>query len=366
MKNRRWPSVLLGLVVSVVALGYLLRRDLSGVRDELAAANYLAVIPTVALTVLGLWMRSERWRVLLDYRLGHADSFHILNISYFLNGVLPLRIGELGRAALATRVDPPVSVLTSLSSVVVERLLDTLAVFILVGLTLLSLPTDLEIGLMGLAMGALAVIGVIMLAIFAAHPAWAHTLLETLGRVIPLLRRPTFHGWLDQLLDGIKPLSSWRSMALVAGWSGVSWLSSVVAGYIMLFAVFDEPTLVASMAMVSLASFVIAVPAVPGNLGPFEAAVAFGLAGVGLVDEPSAAPAVAFAILLHVVNLLTYIGVGLVGLWVQDVNPGELTRTARSLRRMVDRDTPATAETTGSALGIAGDSEESAGASTLR
>jgi len=330
--KKRWPSVVLGLVVSAVALAYLLRRDLSGVRDELLEARYWVVIPCLLISMFGLWLRSERWRVLLDGRLSPKDSFHILNISYFVNGVLPLRIGEVVRAVLAARADPPVRVLTSLSTVVVERLLDTLAVFALIGLTLVILPVRLEIGVVGLAMGVGAVIGVILLTVFAIRPHWAHRLLDGAGRLIPLLRRPSMHNWLEHLLDGIRPMASVRSALLAIFWTAVAWGSSVVAGYIVLYTIFDRPTWAASMAMIALASFVVAVPAVPGNLGPFEAAVAFGLAGAGLVSEATDAPSVAFALILHVVNLLTYISMGLIGLWSLDVSLGEVTRSARYLR----------------------------------
>jgi hypothetical protein len=279
-------------------------------------------------SVFGLWLRSLRWRVLLDNRLSHKDSFHILNISYFINGVLPLRVGELARAALATQADPPVRALTCLSTVLVERLLDTLAVFALIGLTLAILPVGLEIGVVGAVLGIGAIIGVIVLAIFAARPTLAHAILNA----IPLLRRPALHEWLDHLLDGIKPLASVRASLLAVGWTAAAWGTSVIAGYIILYSVFDDPTWVASMAMIALASFVVAVPAVPGNLGPFEASVAFALAGAGLVAEPSDAPSVAFALLLHVTNLATYILMGLIGLWAQDVGLGDVTRAAQNLR----------------------------------
>ena len=91
--KKRWPSLLLGLAVSIIALVYLFRRDLGGVRDELASARYWTVLPVMAISLLGLWLRSIRWRVLLNGRLSPGESFHILNISYFVNGVLPLRVG---------------------------------------------------------------------------------------------------------------------------------------------------------------------------------------------------------------------------------------------------------------------------------
>ncbi len=330
--KKRWPSLILGVAVSVVALYYLLRRDLSAVQDELAHARYWTVLPTLALTLLGLWLRSLRWRVLLGYRIAPRHSFHILNVSYFINAVLPLRVGELARAVLAARTKPPIPVLTSLSSVVVERLLDTLAVFALIGLTLLALPVGLEIGLIGVLLGVGTVIGVIVLALFAARPAWAHRLLDGAARIVPVLRRPALHTWVDHALDGITPLASPRLALLAALWTALGWAASVAAGYVLLYAIFDQPTWTASMAMIALASFAIAVPAVPGNLGPFEAAVVFGLASAGLVDEPTAAPAVAFALLVHVVNVASYVALGLIGLWAEDISLGDLTRAAQGLR----------------------------------
>lgn len=338
--RKRWTSLLLGLVVSVAALYFLLRRDLSEVQAEFERANYWYVLPCLVVSVVGLWLRGLRWRVLLNGRVGLSHSFHILNVSYFINGVLPLRVGELARVVLAARLQPPVRVLTSFSTILVERLLDTLAVFALVGITLALNPASLEIGVVGMLLGAGAVVGVVVLVIFAARPAWAHALLALGARVLPPLRRPVVRGWLDSLLDGIKPLAAPRLAVQAVLWTAAGWAASVVAGYVILFAIFDEPTWVASLAMVALASFVIAVPAIPGNLGPFEASVAFGVAWAGLTDDPSDAPAVAFAILLHIVNLATYITMGLVGLWAEDVGLGEIVRAAQNLGRRPDITSP--------------------------
>ncbi len=324
---------MLGAVVSLAALYYLFHRDLSAVRDELLHARYAAVIPCVVLIVVGLWLRALRWRVLLGGRLAPGHSFHILNVSYFVNGVLPLRVGELARAALAARVDPPVPVFTALSTIVVERLLDTMAVFALIGLTLAILPTGLEIGVMGAVLGVGTVVGVAVLLMLAARPLWAHTALDGMGRVLPPLRGERLHAWLDHALDGIIPLADPRTAALAIVWTAVAWATSVMAGYALLYAIFDTPTWAASLAMIALASFAIAVPAVPGNLGPFEAAIVFALASTGVVAHPTDPSAVAFALLLHAEGLIVYIVLGLVGLWAEGVGLGELVSATRGLRR---------------------------------
>jgi len=51
---------------------------------------------------------------------------------------------------------------------------------------------------------------------------------------------------------------------------------------------------------------------------------------------------VAFALLLHVVNLGTYILMGLIGLWAENVSLGDVTRAAQALRAR--RNTPALPE----------------------
>ena len=330
--KKRWLSIFIGLVISVVALAFLFRRDLGDVRDELAHARYWTVLPCIALSVAGLWLRGLRWRALLDDRISVRHSFHILNVSYFVNGVLPLRVGELARAVLAARIDPPVNVLTSLSTIVVERLLDTLAVFVLIGLTLVLLPVGLEIGLAGALLGVGTVIGVVVLAAFAARPDWAHGLLDFFERLLKPLRRLPLHNWLDHFLAGLRPFAVPRLAWRAVWWTAAGWTMSVAAGFVLLYAMFDEPTWTASMAMVALASFAIAVPAVPGNLGPFEAAIVFGLAGAELADSTSDPRAVAFALLLHAVNLVTYIIMGLIGLWAEDVSLGEITQAVRVFR----------------------------------
>ncbi len=82
-----------------------------------------------------------------------------------------------------------------------------------------------------------AVVGVIVLAVFARRPAWAHRLLDGLGRVVPLLRREKVHDWLDEVLAGL--WFRWWSPRLRCKRSAGRWhlAMSVIAGYVMIFAI---------------------------------------------------------------------------------------------------------------------------------
>ncbi len=81
--------------------------------------------------------RAIRWRSLLNGRIRLADSFYILSIGMMLNQ-LPMRAGEVARSALATRAGIPF--FTAATSIIVERLLDTLYVVIVLALALTQVP----------------------------------------------------------------------------------------------------------------------------------------------------------------------------------------------------------------------------------
>jgi hypothetical protein len=96
--------------------------------------------------LLGLVTRALRWQVLLNGSLVLHRAFSIMNVAYLVNGVLPLRLGEVARVYLTTRLPKPIPVLTTTSTIIVERLLDLLAVVMLMSLALATgnVPTELR------------------------------------------------------------------------------------------------------------------------------------------------------------------------------------------------------------------------------
>src|SRR5258708_37676106 len=119
---KRWQSLLLGIIISVALLAYALNGvDLNKLSGVLVSGNYLYLIPVIAITLLSMFLRSMRWRTLLKDRITIDHSFNILNASYLFNTILPLRLGEVVLAFLATRLERPIPLFTALSSIVVER-----------------------------------------------------------------------------------------------------------------------------------------------------------------------------------------------------------------------------------------------------
>src|SRR5262249_24492078 len=140
---KRWQSLLLGIIVSIALLAYALNGvDLNRLSGVLVSGNYLYLIPVLGITLLSMLFRSLRWRTLLNDRIPFWHSVNILNASSLFNTILPLRLGEVVRAFMLTRLEPPIALFTGLSSVVVERLMDLFAVVVFVVIAVLIAPVD--------------------------------------------------------------------------------------------------------------------------------------------------------------------------------------------------------------------------------
>lgn len=346
MGMKRWQSIVLGVAISAVTLAYALRgNDLSQIGEEAARGRYLYVIPMMVVAALGLLLRAFRWRALLDDRIAVWRSFHIMNVGYFFNAWLPLRLGEVARSYLVTRLTPPISIFTSLSSIVVERLVDLLAVVMLIVLAISISPVTPEIVAGAQISAVIAIAGILALALFAARRRLAHRFLNIALRVLPFLERLGLRRVVDHALDGIAPLASPRGVFRALFWTAAAWTPSVVAGFILMYVYYDAPRWEAALLMIATASIAIALPAVPGSVGPFEAAVIVGLEVGGMIGGANTPErAFAFAVLLHILNVGLYAGLGVLGLAREGVTFREVIRSARQLaeRRKQHPDAPAT------------------------
>lgn len=331
---RKWVSLGVGVIISVVIFILLIGSDLDVLREELAQAHYIYLLPGAGLFIIGIGTRAVRWRLLLKNQISFKDSFHIINIGYFLSGILPLRLGDVARAWLTTRLERPVSGFTGLSTILIERLLDLLAVLALLGFSLFLLDVPREVSSVGAVMAVMALGSGLVIAFFAAKPHLAHQILIYAENALPFIKRLHLKTPLTQLLEGIQPMSQPRAALNILTWTGISWGFSVAAAYVYLYTVFDSPTLGATLAYVVLGSFSVALPAVPGNLGPFEGAVVGGLWIGGLISSASApanAPALAFAAILHGVTLAIYISLGLIGLYAQHASIRQISQGSHDL-----------------------------------
>ncbi len=334
--TKNWRILLLGAVVSGAALLMIVSQiDLALLADALRGANYVMLLPALLVTGIGLAARAMRWRVLLSGGLPYWRAFHVLNVAYLVNGLLPLRIGELARVWLAWRGQPSVPMLKSAATVVVERLLDLLAVvlFIALGLALAvdTVPPALRDA--GIFMGALSVMGFLTLVLLAGRRAFAQRILAFFTARIAPLRRFDLAAWLDHLLDGFAPLTRPVSLLNALLWTAISWGFSFLSGLIPMLVFYPEVDGVATLLFIAAASFAVALPAVPGNIGTYEASILLAMAAAGYTDTPAElATATAFAFSVHLINLAMNALLGVIGLLAEGVTLEQMRQGVRRIQ----------------------------------
>jgi uncharacterized protein (TIRG00374 family) len=296
----------------------------------LKQARYIYIAPSALLLLVGLVTRAWRWRILLGDALPIGRAFSIMNVAYLVNGVLPLRIGEVARVYLATRATPPVPVFKTASTIIVERLLDLLGVSLMVVLALGLGPVPEVIRRSAIVSGIIVVSGFSLLVMLAGRRELAQRWLVRLtsGRVASSAQQ-RLSNWLDHFLDGLQPLTHWPTLIAAVGWTVLSWAASALAGYILMFTFFEEASLPATLLYIAAAAFVIAVPAMPGNVGPYEGAIVLAISALGY-GEPFER-ALAFAVLVHGLNLLIHASTGVIGFFREGLTLQQLSQGVRTL-----------------------------------
>ncbi|RMG73999.1 MAG: UPF0104 family protein [Chloroflexi bacterium] len=329
---RHWRIGTLGLVVSLVAVYFMVSEiDFKLLGQAIEQARWVYIVPCVVLLLVGLITRGLRWQLLLNHALPFWRAFHIMNVAYLVNGVLPLRIGEIARMYLATRAQPPVPVFQTASTIIIERLLDLLGVVMLLALALTVSPLPVELQSVGLLMGIAAPMGFVVAVVLSRKRGVSHRVLVFLTARMPFLKRFDLVTWLDQFLDGLEPLAQLRTLFFALFWTALSWGFSVLAGYVLMYTFYDEASWAATALYIAAAAFAIAVPATLASLGVYEGAIVLALQAFEY-GEP-AAVAVAFAVTVHFVNVFVHSITGVIGFIAEGITIEQLSAGVENARQ---------------------------------
>jgi glycosyltransferase 2 family protein len=312
--NRRFALIqaIFSLVALAAVVWWALKQDAPELPSD--AGSYAWLGAALVLYAVATLLRGERWHRILDatgVRTRRSDCYALTTVGYMGNNVLPARAGEaLKVVLLSTRCDA--SKRTLLGSVVAERLLDLLAlalVFVVVVYGALSsnvLPSDRPLLIAGI--GVLLVVG-------AAIALWVLRRHHVFDRV---------RDWLRPLADAPRALLGREGVLLLVG-TFVLWAFEAAVYLAVARAVDLDFSLAGGLYLVALTNFVAALPAAPGSIGTFDAAVAFGARRLGA----SGSMALTYMLLLRFV---LYIPITIVGLVILVTHYGGWSRLRSAIR----------------------------------
>ena len=339
MRLIRNPMLWIGLAVSAGAL-FLAFRGLrwAEVADGMAGANYGLLLLALAILPVAFYLRALRWAVLFDSdkRMSTGSLFGAINIGYAFNNLLPLRLGDLPRAYVVRETEN-VSGAHALSTIVVERVLDTVTVVALLMVTLpfIEAPAWATGPAVFLGLGVLGLAAV--LAILSASRARVMPLVAWAVRFLPEFLREHTEQAVDSAIQGFTVLRRPTALVKAVAWSVASWVASALVIFVALRAFDLDLGFKAALFIGSATSLGMVVPSSPGYIGVFHAIVIGSLVNVFDADRNQAA---SFALVLHAMLYLTPIVIAgaflwrerqvrrQVWLWVTSPTPAKTTVTA--------------------------------------
>jgi uncharacterized protein (TIRG00374 family) len=266
-------------------------------------------------------LRGERWHRILGLTGVHpsrTDSYALTTVGYMGNNVLPARAGEMLRVVLLSkRADAGKREL--LGTVVSERALDALALGVILVVVVFAilrdatLPSEKPLLVAGGVLLLLA-IGVIALQVM---------------RKRGMLTR--LRDWIRPLADAPRALLSRSGVLLLLG-SFVIWMAEASVYLSVAHATSLEIGPMDSLYLVALTNLFAMLPAAPGYVGTFDAAVIYGVHAIG----GSKSAALSYLILLR---FILFVPITVVGLVVLVLRYGGWSRMRAAIR--LERDSTA-------------------------
>jgi glycosyltransferase 2 family protein len=323
MKNRIRLGI--GLAVSFFFL-YLAMRgiDWPQLWDLFRSGNYIYLIPVFVLIAIISGIRAIRWHLLMerDPGLTLTEIFHLINIGYLFNNILPAKAGEAARGYLAGRkVSGGLG--QAVSTILIERLLDVLSVVVLLAilLPLIELPTWAVRG--GMLLGGAALGGMAALLVVArVGPRAVDWLWRIVGR-LPLVGHPKVREGLIHLAEGFAVLTRPRRLVPVLLTTAAIWLGYAAMNRLMMYVFGMEGLpLTAAALVLCFTGLSMVVPSSPGAIGPFEWA---GVQALALFAVEQSA-AFGYTLGLHLFTNLSLIALGIIGLISEGVSYGRITQ----------------------------------------
>ena len=331
-------SFVIGALISGAALYLSFRRvPLHDLATYLSSVNYWWILPSVGLMVVSFLMRVFRYQIILGSvtRLGFWQCFHPMAISFFMNCILPGRVGELARPALIGK-QHNVSFFGVAATVAAERVLDLIALLSFFILVAAVVPIDpnlqMHFGKYVLSRATLVSIGQQMVRLFVVLLAGMVLVnLKPTRRIMEkiILASPEILFFLSK--ETREKLRTRVCMAIIGimerigqGFDLIKSPKKLIACLVMSFGIWfvvvcSYPVfalgfpgirihLLEWMTVNVIICFFISLPSVPGFWGLWEAGGVFALALFG-VDATSAG---GFTLVNHVAQMLPVMVMGMI------------------------------------------------------
>lgn len=310
----------LGMLALCVFLVWPNAHDRAQLEHTLATLRFRAFLPyllgVLALLAATHFFRAWRWNNLLlpiGAALPPGKLLVISSVGFMTILALPARLGEFVRPALL-RKKGRVSASAVLGTVAVERIVDGLMVSLLVFACSWALRGPEAPGwMMPTAWTSLGVF-VAALTFLAFALRWPDATVKfcvalTLApRLAPRLA-VRLDEKLRKLISGFLVLRDGRNLAWFVAWSALYWACNGLSMFVLARGMGLELSLVGAYATMGIVAVGITLPNAPGLVGQFHWFTTLGLS-LYLPEEIARTSGLVYAVLLHGLQVVWYVGTG--------------------------------------------------------
>jgi uncharacterized protein (TIRG00374 family) len=305
------------LTVALLAL-FLRNADLGRVWHELQNARTELLAGSLGLTALMYLVRAERWQYLLE-PLGHTRfwvAFRTTVIGFAASFVLPARAGDVLRPYLLAR-EEHLPATAALATILVERMLDLIAVLVLLATFFVFFSADARAAsptlFRAVALGGLIVapVGAALLALMvvaAGHPERLHALVLRVERVLPQRFAQAVARFAQTFAEGLAVVRRPSRLVMAMGWSMVLWVAIATQAWMAARAFGIALPFGGSFVITAMLVVGVALPT-PGGVGGTHEAFRLGVTSFYGANEDAAVGA---AIIQHAANFSLVIVLGLI------------------------------------------------------
>lgn len=311
-------KIIIGLFFSFGLILFILSGiDYQQITDALKSAKFTFIIAGLLMTFFALLIRSLRWKYLLQ-PLGSVSLYHlysVTSIGAMTDMIMPARPGDLVRAYLIGK-RAKVNKVSSLATIVIERLLDIMSIllilmFVLVFTTFQGNSIDFfnYVKYGAFIFVFIAILIFLLLYVMKYHLDKLSILIKTCFGFLPGMQK-----WMIQIdshlksfKKGLSILRKGRYTYIIVCLSIFLWISYAFTNLIVLHSFNLQLPIIAAFYFLIFQIIGVSIPSSPGFIGTYHASVIAGFT----IFMVSRELALSVAIIMHGIFFFPFIFLGL-------------------------------------------------------
>ena len=275
--------------------------------DRLLNVDLIDFLLSIAILIIACIFRSKRLQYIvtpIDKNITLHHLFSSTMIGYFGNGILFFRLGEVLKAYSISQ-NNRISASESFGVIMLERMLDALTVLILLFISLIWLPTENSTINYWISTFTIITISFILSIIVLSNVSWEKFIM--LLSFINERTRIALLGVIEKVFDGINTIKNTNHVKGILFSTILMW----ICYYFMTMWLLESCQIYLSpsgaFVMLVIGAIIIAVPALPGGLGTYEAGITYTMMLLYFLDKDEA---LTYAIVSHASNYIPFLGLG--------------------------------------------------------